>query len=217
MPVHEITYTTRTRSAQTAAGFRPPEILANRLEAWKSSTQQLPRIGKYMTDPQTTALPDFTIRKAIEADTPLLLAFIKDIAEFEKMSDQVQATVDTLRESLFGSTPAGEVVFGEVDGKAVAYAVFFHTFSTFAGKRGLWLEDLFVTPEHRGKGYGKALLKYLARVAVERDCARFEWTVLDWNTDAQAVYQKIGAVMLDDWRINRLTGETLNTFAQETS
>lgn len=157
--------------------------------------------------------PALTIRSAFPADVPAILAMVRELAEYEKLSDQCVATEEQFHTALFGEKPHAEALLGEVDGAPAAFALFFHNFSTFAGKPGLYLEDLYVKPEHRGKGYGKTLLKSLAKLAVERNCARFEWTVLDWNEPAIRAYDSIGAASLEDWRIRRLEGEVLNKLA----
>jgi len=156
---------------------------------------------------------DFQIRSGTERDIPLILRMIKGLAEYEKLSDQVIATEDGLRESLFGPRPAAEVVIGYAGEQAAGFALFFHNYSTFLGQRGLYLEDLFVFPEWRGKGLGRQLLAHLARIAVERGCGRMEWSVLDWNEQAMRVYRGIGATPLDDWTICRLTGDALHRLA----
>lgn len=143
-------------------------------------------------------------------DTPLILELIHGLAEYERATpDQVPVDEETLRNALFGPRPAAEVLLALEDGIAVGFAVFFHNFSTWMGRRGLYLEDLFVKPEFRGRGYGKALLRELARIARERGCARFEWAVLDWNTPAIGFYKSLGAVPMEDWTIYRLRGEAL--------
>jgi GNAT superfamily N-acetyltransferase len=152
---------------------------------------------------------------ATERDIPLVLSFIRKLAEYEKLSDQVVATEDLLREGLFGERRVAEVVLAYLDAQPVGFALFFHNFSTFVGRAGIYLEDLFVEPAHRGKGVGKALLAYVASVAVERGCGRFEWAVLDWNTPAIDFYRSLGAVPLDDWTLFRLTGDALNRVASE--
>lgn len=152
------------------------------------------------------------IRETSEADAPLILEFIRGIAEYEKLSHAVVATEESLRESLFRQR-AAEVLIAELDSEPVAFAVFFHNFSTFVGRRGLYLEDLFVKPEYRGRGVGRALLKHLARIAVERGCGRMEWIVLDWNAPAIKFYEQIGARPLDEWTTFRLTGEALENLA----
>lgn len=144
---------------------------------------------------------------------PLVLAFIRKLAEYEKLSHQVVATESLLCESLFGSRRVAEVVLAYLAGQPVGFALFFHNFSTFVGRPGIYLEDLFVEPAHRGKGVGKALLIHVAKLAVERGCGRFEWAVLDWNTPAIDFYRSLGAVPLDDWTLFRLTGDALHRVA----
>ncbi len=156
----------------------------------------------------------FQIRNASEQDVPLILQMIKGLAEYEKLSDQVVATEDGLREALFGAHPSAEVVVGYAGDQPAGFALFFHNFSTFLGQRGLYLEDLFVLPEWRGRGLGRMLLAHLARIAVERNCGRMEWSVLDWNEPAMRVYRGIGATPLDDWTICRLTGDALHHLAR---
>lgn len=134
---------------------------------------------------------------------------IRGLAEFEQLSHQVEATAERLAHALFGPRPAAEAVLAEADGDVVGFAVFFTNFSTFLAQPGLYLEDLFVKPEHRGRGYGKALLSHLAELAVTRNCGRFEWSVLDWNQSAIEFYRSQGAEVLPEWRICRVTGEAL--------
>ena len=154
-----------------------------------------------------------TFRTAVAGDEELILSFICALADYEKMSDQVVATPELLREWLFEKKTA-EVIFAEVKGKAVGYALFFYNFSTFLGRAGIYLEDLIVLPQERGHGYGKALLKELARIAVERGCGRLEWSCLDWNQPSIDFYTKrMGAVPMDEWTVYRLTGETLEEAA----
>ena len=153
------------------------------------------------------------ITRATERDVPLILRLIKALAEYERMSGDVVATEEGLRETLFGPRPAAEVVVGYAGEEPAGFALFFHNFSTFVGKPGLYLEDLFVVPKFRGRGYGKALLAHLARIAVERNCGRFEWTVLDWNEPAIGFYRKLGAVPMDGWTIFRVSGDALETLA----
>ena len=152
-------------------------------------------------------------RFAQEKDTALILYFIKELAKYEKMLDDVVATEEILKEWIFEKGKA-EVIFALEDGKEVGFALFFHNFSTFLGRSGLYLEDLFVKPEFRGKGYGKALLKKLAQIAVERGCGRFEWSCLDWNKPSIDVYLSLGAKPMDDWTVYRLTGEALAKMAE---
>lgn len=153
------------------------------------------------------------IRPATPNDVPVILRFVEELAAFEREPDAVKATEPMLAAALFGAHPAAEVVIAESDGVAVGHAIFFHNFSTWEGKRGLYLEDLYVTPSARGRGIGRALLRHLARLAVERDCARFEWSVLDWNEGAIALYRALGARALDDWTIQRLDGDALRRLA----
>lgn len=154
-----------------------------------------------------------TIRIATAADSALILTFIQGLAEYEKLADQVVATEQTLLASLFGDKPAAEVVIAEYAGEPAGFALFFHNYSTFLAQPGLYLEDLFVLPAFRGKGLGKLLLSYLAKLAVERNCGRFEWSVLDWNQPAIDFYQAQGATVMNDWRITRVTGEKLKALA----
>ncbi len=158
-------------------------------------------------------MKQFEIRYATQKDTALILEFIKGIAEYEKMSDEVVATEELLNEWIFEKQKA-EVIFAMEDGVEVGFALFFHNFSTFVGRAGLYLEDIFVKVEHRGKGYGKALLKKLARIAVERGCGRMEWVCLDWNQPSIDFYHSLGAVPMDEWTIYRVTGETLKKLAE---
>ena len=153
------------------------------------------------------------IRPARPADVATILRFIRDLAAFEREPDAVEATEETLGEALFGAHPAAEAVIAEQDGQPLGFALFFHNFSTWTGRRGLYLEDLYVTPDARGRGIGGALLRHLAGIAVARGCARFEWSVLDWNAEAIAVYRRIGAVGMEDWTVQRLSGEPLRRLA----
>jgi GNAT superfamily N-acetyltransferase len=142
------------------------------------------------------------VRAGTVADVPVLLEFFGSMAAFEKLT--VSATEESLRAALFGENPAARTLLAYVDGKPIAYAIYFFTFSTMVGKRGLWLEDLFIDAAFRGKGIGKALMTYLAGIAVQNDCGRFEWIVLDWNASAIRFYTRLGATLLADWRICRL-------------
>jgi GNAT superfamily N-acetyltransferase len=155
----------------------------------------------------------FAIRAATEHDVPLILQFIRDLAEYERLSHKVIATEEKLRASLFGSPRYAEVIIGEEDGAAVGFALFFYNYSTFMAQPGIYLEDLFVKPEARGRGYGKALLARLAQIAVARGCGRVEWAVLDWNAPSIAFYKALGAEPMDDWTVFRLTGNALVTLA----
>ena len=153
------------------------------------------------------------IRYAERKDTAIILNFIKDLAVYENMLDQVVATEELLGEWLFDKK-AAEVIFAMEDGKEVGFALFFHNFSTFLGRAGIYLEDLFVLPEYRGKGYGKGLLRKLAQIALERGCGRLEWACLDWNKPSIDFYLSLGAQPMDEWTTYRLTGETLQQMAQ---
>jgi GNAT superfamily N-acetyltransferase len=156
---------------------------------------------------------DFQIRPATERDVPVILSFIRQLAEYERLSHEAIMTEEILRQSLFGPRPAAEVLLGYSAGTPVAFAVFFHNFSTFLGRSGMYLEDLFVIPEMRGKGFGKAMLVELAKIARDRKCGRFEWTVLDWNESAINFYKSLGAVAMDEWTIFRVTGQALDRLA----
>lgn len=155
----------------------------------------------------------FTITPATAADAATILHLIRSLAEYEKLSHEVIATEDSLRAALFGEQPGAQCLIARENGEAVGFALYFHNFSTFLSRRGLYLEDLFVEPAHRGKGYGKALLQQLARIAVARGCGRLEWSVLDWNAPAIGFYESLGAKLMSEWRIFRLTGDALQTFA----
>lgn len=153
------------------------------------------------------------IRDATDADVPLIHHFITELAAYERLAHAVVATEDLLRETLFGPRRYAEVVIAEDEGEAVGFALFFHNFSTFVGRPGLYLEDLFVRADKRGRGYGKALLVHLAKIAIERNCGRFEWAVLDWNESAIGFYRSLGAVPQDDWTVFRVDGEALRALA----
>lgn len=155
----------------------------------------------------------FAIRAASEGDVPLILQFIRDLAEYERLSHKVVATEEQLRASLFGSPRFAEVIIGEDDGAPVGFALFFHNYSTFLAQPGIYLEDLFVKPEARGQGYGKALLVRLAQLARERGCGRVEWAVLNWNQPSIDFYKALGAAPMDEWTVYRLTGDALETLA----
>ena len=153
------------------------------------------------------------VRAATPADIRVILGFIRDLAAFEREPDAVEATEATLAEALFGPRPAAEGVIAEEAGEPMGIALFFHNFSTWTGRRGLYLEDLYVTPAARGRGVGTALLRHLAGIALERDCARFEWAVLDWNAEAIGFYRTLGAVGLDEWTVQRVSGDALRRLA----
>ena len=164
-----------------------------------------------MTSPDAAT---FRIASATEDDVPLVLRLIKGLAEYERMSPDVVATEEGLRDALFGSRPAAEVVIGYEGDDPVGFALFFQNFSTFQGRPGLYLEDLFVVPDRRGRGYGRRLLRHLARMAVDRNYRRIEWTVLDWNEPAIRFYKSLGARPMDDWTLFRLAGEALGQLAE---
>ncbi|TKS53100.1 GNAT family N-acetyltransferase [Luteimonas yindakuii] len=153
------------------------------------------------------------LRPATQVDVALLLAFIRELGDFERLAHEVVVDEAVLADSLFGARPAAEAVIAEVDGEPAGFALFFHNFSTFHGRRGLYLEDLYVRPAFRARGIGRQLMHHLARTAVERGCARFEWSVLDWNTDAIAFYRELGAVGLDGWTVQRVDGDALQRLA----
>lgn len=154
-----------------------------------------------------------SFRFATENDTKTILQFIRDLAAYENMSDEVIATEELLQEWIFEKKKA-EVILAQTEGEDVGYALFFHNFSTFLGRAGIYLEDLYIKKEHRGKGYGKALLKELAKITVERSCGRLEWSCLDWNQPSIDFYLSLGAKPMDEWTVYRVTGETLTELAK---
>lgn len=159
---------------------------------------------------------NFTVRFAIESDVETILSFITKLAEYENLLDEVIATPELLKEWIFEKKKA-EVVLAIENEKAVGFALFFHNFSTFLGRAGIYLEDLFVLPEYRGKGYGKALLKELAKIACERNCGRLEWSCLDWNKPSIDFYLSLGATPMNGWTVYRIAGDELKVFAKQTS
>lgn len=158
---------------------------------------------------------DLNIRPATSKDCELILSFILELAEYEKLTHEVVATAETLQETLFGSKAYAEVLIAEHQDKPVGYALFFHNFSTFIGRPGIYLEDIYVQPAMRGKGFGKRLMTFIAALAVERNCARLEWSVLDWNEPSIKFYRSIGAIPMDGWTVQRLTGDALNELAAQ--
>jgi GNAT superfamily N-acetyltransferase len=154
------------------------------------------------------------LRAAEPRDVAAIVGLIRELAEFERLTHLLQVTPETLRPHLFGDKPVAECVVGELDGEVVAFALFFTNFSTFLAKPGLYLEDLYVKPEHRGRGLGRALLEHLGALAVQRDYGRFEWSVLDWNEHAIRFYKGMGASVMPEWRICRVTGDALQNFAR---
>lgn len=168
-----------------------------------------------MTGMIDTKNPDLKIKPAGEADVPLILSMIRGIAEYEKLLHEVVATEDVLRNSLFGKHKYAEVIIAYYKNEPAAFALFFHNFSTFIGRPGIYLEDLFVKPELRGKGIGEILLTYLGKLAIERNCGRIEWSVLDWNEPAIKFYEKLGARAMDEWTVFRVNGESMQKLADQ--
>jgi GNAT superfamily N-acetyltransferase len=162
-------------------------------------------------------MDNLRIERARETDLSLILSFIKELAEYERLSHEVVATEELLRESLFGENVKAEVVIAYDQDQAVGFALFFHNFSTFMGRPGIYLEDLYVKPHARGRGIGRALLSFLARLAKERGCGRLEWAVLDWNEPAIRFYKNLGAVPMDEWTVFRATGKALDKLAEGTT
>lgn len=161
-----------------------------------------------------TKIQNLTLRFAEASDADLILRLICELAEYEKLSHDIVADVDTIRESLFGGTAVAEAIIAEHDAVAVGFAVVFQNFSTFVGRRGMYLEDLYVTPDFRGRGIGEALLSFVAKLARERECGRLEWAVLDWNEPAIGFYKKLGARAMDDWTVYRLTTDGIGRLAE---
>jgi ribosomal protein S18 acetylase RimI-like enzyme len=161
-----------------------------------------------------TQLKDFEIRQAAEQDVPLILGFIKKLADYEGLSREVVATEEVLRQTLFGARRTAEVAIGYSEQKPVGFVLFFHNFSTFLGRPGIYIEDLFVDEPYRRRGCGRALLLYVAGLAQERQCGRLEWSVLDWNEPAINFYRKLGAVAMSEWTVYRIAGETLTQLAR---
>ena len=155
----------------------------------------------------------FELRSPTEDEVHLVVGFIHELAEYEKLSHECLISEETLRDSLFGSRPYAETLLAFLDDKPIGFCLFFHNYSTFLGKPGLYLEDLYIQPEYRNRGYGKLILARLAAIAIERGCGRFEWAVLDWNEPSIAFYRKIGAVPMNEWTVQRLTGDALQALA----
>ena len=162
-----------------------------------------------------TKIEGFIIRDADNKDCALILSFIKELAEYEKLLHEVEATEEILAHSLFSTEPYAKAIIGEFEGQPVGYALFFTNFSTFTGRPGIYLEDLYVSPNMRGKGFGKSLLAYLAKLAQEKNYTRVEWSVLDWNEPSIHFYRSIGAIPMDGWTVQRLHGQALENFAKE--
>ena len=155
------------------------------------------------------------IRTGTEEDAPVIFSLIKELAEYEHLAHEVAASVDDIRKTLFGERPFAETLIGENDGLPISFALFFYNFSTFLGKPGIYLEDLYVQPEHRGKGFGSKMLTHIAALAKERNCGRFEWSVLNWNTPAIRTYENLDASPMKEWILYRLSGEALNKLADK--
>ena len=168
-----------------------------------------------MSEPAVNDATACQIIAATVDDVPLILRFIRELAEYEKRLEEVVAGEDDLRASLFAEPPQAEVIIARVNGDAAGFALYFHNYSTFLGRRGIWLEDLYVRPQWRGRGIGRRLLGRLAQIAVERRCGRLEWWVLDWNADAIGFYRRLGAAPMSEWTVQRLTGEALKRLAGE--
>jgi GNAT superfamily N-acetyltransferase len=162
-----------------------------------------------------TKVDNFYLREAEEKDIPLLLQFIQELADYEKLSNDAKATPESLKKWMFGNTPYAFGLIGYEQDTPVAFAIYFHNFSTFVGKAGIYLEDVFVKPAFRGKGYGKIILSFLAKKAVDNDFGRMEWSVLDWNKPSIDFYKSIGAFPMDEWTVYRLTGEKMKHLASE--
>ena len=162
-----------------------------------------------------TKIEGFIIRDADKKDCGLILSFIKELADYEKLLHEVEATEETLAHSLFSAEPYAKAIIGEFEGQPVGYALFFTNFSTFTGRPGIYLEDLYVSPNMRGKGFGKSLLAYLAKLAQEKNYTRVEWSVLDWNEPSIQFYRSIGAIPMEGWTVQRLHGQALKNFAKE--
>ena len=162
-----------------------------------------------------TKIEGFIIRDADKKDCGLILSFIKELADYEKLLHEVEATEETLAHSLFSAEPCAKAIIGEFEGQPVGYALFFTNFSTFTGRPGIYLEDLYVSPNMRGKGFGKSLLAYLAKLAQQKNYTRVEWSVLDWNEPSIQFYRSIGAIPMDGWTVQRLHGQALENFAKE--
>lgn len=163
----------------------------------------------------SASLSDFEIHPAAVDDVPLILSFIKKLAEYERLAHEVVATEESLRQTLFNSRKTAEIAIGYFQKKPIGLVLFFHNYSTFLGRPGLYIEDLFVEESYRRRGFGSALLRYVARLAIERNCGRLEWSVLDWNKPAVDFYTKLGAVPMSGWTVFRVTGESLANLAAE--
>jgi len=162
-----------------------------------------------------TTVSNFLIRPAAESDAATIFSLINELADYERLTHEVVATEDDIRKSLFSERPFAEALIGEYEGTPISFALFFYNFSTFIGKPGIYLEDLYVKPEYRSNGFGRRMLVHIARLALKRNCGRFEWSVLDWNTPAIRTYDKLNAKPMKDWILYRLTGQALAELAEE--
>lgn len=171
-------------------------------------------MGRIAAEVGPRELSEFRIRTAVEGDVSLILQFIRKLARYERLSDEMSATEELLRKNLFGERRMAEVILGEYQQTAVGFALYFYNFSTFLGRPGIYIEDIYVDDSHRGRGFGYAMFIHIVRLATERGCGRLEWSVLDWNTPAIRFYEKMGAVPLSDWTTYRLTGEPLERLAE---
>jgi GNAT superfamily N-acetyltransferase len=181
------------------------------MDANRNKTKERP-VHEFANEVRKSA--GFTIRAAQEIDVPVILQLIRELAEYERLLHEVTATEAGLRQRLFGARPYAEALVAEVDESAAGFALFFHNFSTFLGKPGVYLEDIFVRPEYRGRGIGTAFFRQLAQLALERDCGRLEWAVLNWNEPALKFYRSLGAASMSDWTVQRVTGEGIKRLAQ---
>ena len=199
-------------------GLRERAIAAGaRIEGARSLLERIAGLAPQPEAAAVTPSPPpgrLFVRRATVSDAPLILSFIRGLAEYERLTHLVEATEERVRESLFGETPRAEALLGYVDGEAAGFAVYFHTYSTFLSRPGLYLEDIYVSPEYRSRGLGSLLMRRVAAVAVERGCGRFEWAALDWNTDAHRFYERLGAEMLPEWRLFRMTGDALRRLGE---
>ncbi len=168
-----------------------------------------------MNRPFKTKIIGLTLRFATADDVPVILELIKELADYEKLSHEIVATEEMLRKSLFGERPVAEVIIADYLTKPVGFSLFFHNFSTFLGRPGIYIEDIYIKPEHRGMGIGKTILSYLATLAAERDCGRLEWCVLDWNINALNFYNDLGVQAMDEWTVFRISGDTLSNLSGE--
>jgi len=168
-----------------------------------------------MPRPIRTKIIGLTLRFAEEYDVPVILEFIKELADYEKLSHEVVATEEKLKKSLFGENSFAEVIIAEYLTKPVGFCLFFHNYSTFLGRPGIYIEDIYIKLEHRGLGFGKSILAYLAKLAVERDCGRIEWSVLDWNINALNFYNDLGAEPMNEWTVFRISGDTISQLSME--